>query len=158
MRIAKGLAAALVAGAAVLVPAAPAMAATGVFISNNDGRCLDADIARPTHNGTKVQVWQCIGGGKNQLWTWYKDGTIRTAWDARCLDEDVAGGTRNGSQAQIWKCNGQLNQKWDVRSDGTIVSRWDGRCLDEDIAGGTHNGSKVQVWDCNGGANQKWHR
>jgi ricin-type beta-trefoil lectin protein len=154
----KALAAVVVAGAATIIPATPALAATGVFISNQDGRCLDADISSPTHNGTKVQVWQCIAGGRNQVWTWYTDGTIRTAWDGRCLDEDIAGGTHNGSKAQLWDCNGQYNQKWDVHSDGTITSRQDGRCLDEDIAGGTRNGTKVQVWDCNTWPNQKWHR
>jgi hypothetical protein len=147
---------AVVAGA--VIPASPAMAATGLYVSSNDGRCLDADISSPTHNGTKVQTWQCIGGGRNQQWTNYTDKTIRSSWDRRCLDEDIAGGTHNGSKVQLWDCNGQDNQKWIKYTDGTIRSVHDGRCLDEDIAGGTHNGTQVQVWDCNGWLNQKWHR
>jgi hypothetical protein len=154
----KGFAALLLAGVAVIVPAGPALAATGVFISSQDGRCLDADNSSPSHNGTKVQVWQCWGGS-NQEWTWYTDGTIRTTWDkSSCLDEDIAGGTRNGKRVQLWDCWGGLNQQWDVRPDGTITSRQDGRCLDLDIAGGTRNGKQVIVWDCHGGLNQKWHR
>jgi hypothetical protein len=153
----KMLAALLVAGSAILVPATPALAATGVFISSNDSRCLDADNSQVPHNGTKVQVWQCTGGN-NQVWTWYVDGTIRTPWNlSLCLDEDIAGGTGNGAKAQLWQCNGQLNQQWAL-AGGTITSKWDSRCLDEDIYGGTHNGTKVQVWDCNGQLNQKWHR
>ena len=107
----KTFAALLVAGAAVVVPAGPALAATGVFVSRQDGRCLDADVSGPTHDGTKVQVWQC-NGWLNQTWTWYTDGTIRSAHDGRCLDEDIAGGTRNGSRAQMWDCNGWPNQQW----------------------------------------------
>jgi hypothetical protein len=144
-------------GALVGIPASPALAAPMGFISNHDGRCLDADFSSATHDGTQVQAWQCLGGS-NQLWTTYKDRTIRSSRDGRCLDEDIAGGTRNGSKVQLWACNGWDNQKWIRYADGTIRNMHDGRCLDEDIAGGTHNGSKVQVWDCNGWDNQKWHR
>jgi len=143
---------------AVVLPGSPALASTGQFVSNNDARCLDADISTVTHNGTNVQVWQCIAGGRNQQWITYTDHTIRTPWDRRCLDEDIAGGTHNGSRVQLWACNGQDNQQWTRYSDGSIRSNHDGRCLDEDIAGGTHNGTRVQVWDCNGWPNQKWHR
>ena len=144
-------------GALITVPAAPALAVVTNFtlVSGNDNRCLDSDISNATHDGTKVQVWQCLGGN-NQRWTYYKDGSIRSSWDKRCLDEDIAGGTGAGTKVQVWHCiAGNLNQKWDFVG-GTIVSRQDGRCLDEDIAGGTRNGSKAQVWDCNGWANQKW--
>jgi Ricin-type beta-trefoil lectin domain len=110
--LSKAFAAAVVAGAAMIVPASPAMAATGVFISGHDGRCLDADNSSPARNGTKVQAWQCLAGGRNQAWNWSFDGTIRSMWDGRCLDEDIAGGTFNGTKVQVWDCNGQLNQKW----------------------------------------------
>jgi hypothetical protein len=144
-------------GALLAVPSTPAQAAALAFTSVHDGRCLDSDIGTATHNGTKVQVWQCHGGN-NQKWSVYTDGTIRSTWDGRCLDEDIAGGTRNGTRVQVWDCNGWDNQKWTRYTDGTVRSRHDGRCLDEDIAGGTGNGKQVQVWDCNGWDNQKWRR
>jgi hypothetical protein len=159
----KTLAAVLVAGIVLVAPASPALAATGRFISNHDGRCLDADkpdAASQAHDGTVVQVWQCWGGN-NQEWTWYTDGTIRPTWNhAFCLDEDVAGGTHDGTKVQLWTCNGWDNQKWDFHfdTDNTIVSRHDGRCLDEDINGGTRDGSRAQVWSCNKQDNQQWHR
>ena len=156
--ILKAAGALLVLAAMTLIPASPALAATGVFISGHDGRCLDADISGATHNGTTVQAWQCIGGERNQTWTYYTDHTIRTSWDGRCLDEDIAGGTHNGTKVQLWDCNGWDNQKWTLYTDGTIRSSHDGRCLDEDVSGGTHNGTRVQVWDCNGWNNQTWHR
>jgi hypothetical protein len=109
--LSKGFAVLMVIGGVAVIPAGPAFAATGVFVSSHDGRCLDADISRPTTNGSKVQVWQCWGG-RNQVWTWYTDGTIRTSWDGRCLDEDIAGGTHNGTKVQVWDCNGGDNQKW----------------------------------------------
>src|SRR5690348_15335250 len=95
----------MVATAATVIPASPALAATGLYVSGHDGRCLDADISTPTHDGTTVQTWQCIAGNRNQTWTNYTDKTIRTSWDGRCLDEDIAGGTRNGSKVQLWACN-----------------------------------------------------
>jgi hypothetical protein len=143
--------------ALVGLPASPAMAAAGAYVSNHDGRCLDSDVATATHNGTKVQAWQC-NGWPNQQWTLYTDRTIRSSKDGRCLDEDIAGGTHNGTKVQVWDCNGWDNQKWTRYTDGTIRNAHDGRCLDEDIAGGTGNGTKVQVWDCNGWDNQMWHR
>lgn len=151
----------LVAAASVLVMASAGTAdaapktANSPFYSVHDGRCLDSDVSSATHNGTKVQVWQC-NGWNNQQWTYYSDGTIRSTHDGRCLDEDIAGGTHNGTKVQVWDCNGWDNQAWTFYTDGTIHSHHDGRCLDEDIAGGTHNGTKVQVWDCNGWDNQKW--
>ena len=147
----------IVAGAVAAVPAQPALAATRLLISSHDGRCLDADIATPTHNGTKVQTWQCIAGGRNQQWVGFADGTVKSSWDGRCLDADIAGGTRNGTKVQLWDCNGWLNQKWTFHTDGSIRSRHDGRCLDQNIAGGVFNGTKAQLWDCNGWLNQRWH-
>jgi hypothetical protein len=98
-------------GALLAVPGTPAQAAALAFSSVHDGRCLDSDISNATHNGTKVQVWDC-NGWDNQKWTRYTDGTIRSRHDGRCLDEDIAGGTGNGKQVQVWDCNGWDNQKW----------------------------------------------
>jgi hypothetical protein len=150
---------AVVLGAATLVTTGltgPAMATSNAIIYNaHDHRCLDADVSSVTHNGTKVQLWDC-NGWANQNWTWRADHTIRSTHDGRCLDEDIAGGTHNGTKAQLWDCNGWDNQKWTITSSGTIVNAHDGRCLDEDIAGGTHNGTRAQLWECNGWDNQKW--
>src|SRR3954453_11358681 len=124
--------------------------------SAHDGRCVDSDVATPTHNGTKVQAWSC-NGWDNQRWYYYTDNTIRSAQDGRCLDADVSSPTHNGTKVQVWSCNGWDNQKWFVYSDGTIRSKHDGRCLDEDVATATHDGTKIQIWDCNGWPNQKWY-
>jgi hypothetical protein len=147
----------LVLAAVIVAPAGPAQAAANALVSRHDGRCLDSDVATPTHDGTQVQIWQC-NGWNNQAWTVGADGTIRSSHDGRCLDEDIAGGTHNGTKVQVWTCNTWDNQKWTFNADGTIRNAHDGRCLDEDIAGGTHNGTRAQVWDCNGGDNQQWHR
>ena len=78
------------------------------FYSNHDGRCLDSDVSSPTHNGTKVQIWNC-NGWNNQKWTYYSDNTIRSTHDGRCLDSDVSSATHNGTKVQIWDCNGWNN-------------------------------------------------
>jgi Ricin-type beta-trefoil lectin domain len=148
----------VVLAAVAVVPASPAMAASGLFVSDQDGRCLEADVAGGTDNGTDVQLWQCIDDSRGQQWVTYSDRTIRSSWDGRCLEEDTAGGTDNGSRVQLWDCTGQDNQEWDRDSDGTIRSVHDGRCLSEDAEGGTDNGTKAQVWDCDGDLNQSWHR
>ncbi|GGP34643.1 RICIN domain-containing protein [Saccharothrix coeruleofusca] len=120
-----------------------------------DSRCLDVDVATPTHNGTKVQLWDC-NGRDNQKWTYLADHTIRSTHDGRCLDADVATPTHNGTKVQVWDCNGRSNQKWTIYDDGRILSHYDARCLDLDVATPTHSGSKVQMWECNGWTNQGW--
>ena len=107
----KGSGALVLVAAALVAPASAAQAGDGAFISGHDGRCLDSDVAGPTHDGTKVQVWQC-NGWKNQSWSVGPNGTLRSLQDGRCLDEDIAGGTRNGTKVQVWDCNGQDNQQW----------------------------------------------
>ncbi|TWP46969.1 ricin-type beta-trefoil lectin domain protein [Lentzea tibetensis] len=126
------------------------------FYSRHDWRCLDSDVSSPTHNGTKVQIWDC-NGWNNQKWTYYSDHTIRSTHDGRCLDSDVSSPTHNGTKVQMWDCNGWANQKWTVYTNGQVISHHDGRCLDLDVASPTRNGSKIQVWDCNGWANQSWY-
>jgi hypothetical protein len=54
--------------ALVGVPATSASAVTAQWLSGHDGRCLDADIAGGTHNGTRAQVWDCLAGVDQQKW------------------------------------------------------------------------------------------
>ena len=114
-RVAAGLAALVAALFSLLIANANANASTVLFTipiySQHDWRCLDADVSSATHNGTKVQVWDC-NGWDNQRWTLYSDGTIRSSHDGRCLDEDVSSATHNGTKVQVWDCNGWNNQKW----------------------------------------------
>ena len=145
-----GASAAPVASVAALTP-------NGPIYNQHDWRCLDSDVSSPTHNGTKVQIWDC-NGWTNQQWTYYDDNTIRSTHDGRCLDADVSSPTHNGTKIQVWDCNGWNNQKWTIYTNGEIVSWHDGRCLDLDVSSTTHNGSKVQLWDCNGWLNQAWYK
>ncbi|MFE1546043.1 ricin-type beta-trefoil lectin domain protein [Streptomyces sp. NPDC058718] len=126
----------------------PAPAPTRVQ-SGIAGKCLDVSGAG-TADGTAVQTWSC-GGGANQLWSAYTDGTLRSM--GKCLD--VAGwGTANGTKAQLWACHGGSNQMWQPYNGG-YRNPASGRCLD--VPGSsTADGTQLQLWDCHGGSNQKW--
>ncbi|MFC8510964.1 ricin-type beta-trefoil lectin domain protein [Streptomyces sp. NPDC057411] len=123
---------------------APARVQSGIA-----GKCLDVNGAG-TADGTAVQTWSC-GGGANQLWSAYTDGTLRSL--GKCLD--AAGrGTANGTKAQLWACHGGANQVWQPY-DGGYRNPASGRCLD--VPGSsTADGTQLQLWDCHGGSNQKW--
>lgn len=125
------------------------------MIISADGRCLDADVSTPTHDGTRVQVWRC-NRKLNQQWYFDTDGTLRSAHDGRCVDADISTPTHDGTRIQLWHCiSGNRNQIWFL-GGGTIYSYYDGRCLDRDVSVPFANGGKVQLWHCNGWINQQW--
>ncbi|MFF1300830.1 MULTISPECIES: ricin-type beta-trefoil lectin domain protein [unclassified Streptomyces] len=112
-------------------------------------KCLDVNGAG-TADGTAVQIWSC-GGGANQLWSAYADGTLRSM--GKCLDA-AGGGTANGTKVQIWACHGGAQQVWQPYNGG-YRNPASGRCLD--IPGySTTDGTQLHLWDCHGGSNQKW--
>lgn len=112
------------------------------------GKCLDVNGAS-TADGAAVQIWSC-GGGANQVWSAYTDGTLRSM--GKCLD--AAGwGTSNGTKVQTWACTGGANQVWQPHNGG-YRNPASGRCLD--VPGSaTADGTQLQLWDCNGAPNQK---
>ncbi|WP_107467015.1 SGNH/GDSL hydrolase family protein [Streptomyces sp. MA5143a] len=113
------------------------------------GKCLDVSGAN-TADGTAVQTWSC-GGGANQTWSAYTDGTLRSL--GKCLDVS-GGGTANGTKVQLWTCHGGANQVWQPY-DGGYRNPASGRCLD--VPGfSTSDGTQLHLWDCHGGSNQKW--
>ncbi|MDC0773783.1 ricin-type beta-trefoil lectin domain protein [Streptomyces sp. HD] len=126
----------------------PAPAAARVQ-SGIAGKCLDVNGAS-TADGTAAQTWSC-GGGANQLWSAYTDGTLRSL--GKCLDA-AGGATANGTKVQLWACHGGANQVWQPYNGG-YRNPASGRCLD--VPGSsTTDGTQLVLWDCNGGSNQKW--
>ncbi|MFH9403871.1 ricin-type beta-trefoil lectin domain protein [Streptomyces sp. NPDC017638] len=123
---------------------APARVQSGIA-----GKCLDVNGASSA-DGTAVQIWGC-GGGANQVWSAYTDGTLRSM--GKCLDA-AGGGTASGTKVQIWSCHGGANQVWQPFNGG-YRNPASGRCLD-DPGFSTADGTQLQLWDCTGGANQKW--
>jgi hypothetical protein len=124
-------------------------------------RCLDADLGTIGGNGTKVQLWDCLGGS-NQQWLVKRDGTIVNAQSGRCLDADLNSIGGNGTKVQLWDCWGGKNQNWSAKGEGEGFPRTDihnsqsWTCLDADLGTIGGNGTKVQLWDCLGGQNQQW--
>ncbi|MFJ4720004.1 MULTISPECIES: ricin-type beta-trefoil lectin domain protein [Streptomyces] len=123
---------------------APARVQSGIA-----GKCLDVNGAG-TANGTAAQVWSC-GGGANQYWSSYTDGTLRSM--GKCLDA-AGGATANGTKVQMWACHGGANQVWQAYNGG-YRNPASGRCLDVPGSSAT-DGTQLVLWDCNGGSNQKW--
>src|SRR5215813_142549 len=91
--------------ALLVAPAGASATANNIIYSRWDGRCVDADVATPTHNGTQIQIWDC-NDWNNQNWSYFTDFTLRSSHDGRCLDEDLGSPTHNGTKVQLWDCNG----------------------------------------------------
>jgi non-reducing end alpha-L-arabinofuranosidase len=73
------------------------------------GRCLDI-VGGGTAAGTKVELWDCNGGG-NQVWQPQANGSLLNPASGLCLD-DPADNTANGTQLQIYTCNGTPAQQF----------------------------------------------
>ncbi|WP_371557704.1 RICIN domain-containing protein [Streptomyces longwoodensis] len=87
------------------------------------GLCLDADLNTIGSNGTRAQVWECLGTVQtNQHWR-FEPATnqadvyrLRTQYNGRCLDGQYQQLGGNGGRVQLWDCygDGQVNQLWKV--------------------------------------------
>ncbi|WP_328373065.1 ricin-type beta-trefoil lectin domain protein [Micromonospora zamorensis] len=120
------------------------------IVGHGSGKCIDvtdgAYLSRP-----RLQIWTCDGGGPNQAWTIYDDGTIRAF--KRCMT--LTGGAGNGSAIVLEACNGSAAQRFTLNKAHDLVAG--GRCVDV-IDHGTGDGTKLHLWDCAGTDNQKWSR
>jgi hypothetical protein len=155
MRIRKSLLATLGAtvlatGAALVIIAGPANAATGQ-ITGYAGKCVDVSGANSA-DGTQIQLWTC-NGTVAQQWNVGSDGTIRAL--GKCMDVRYSG-TDNGTRIWLWGCNGTGAQQWRYDSSRRLVNPQSGRCLD--VTGwNSADGTPLQIWDCHDGDNQKWN-
>jgi len=77
-------------------------------------KCLDVTNGVDA-SGTKLQIFGCSTGNKNQMWqlTTGSNGiqTVQWANSTRCAD--LTGGSQSaGTPIQIWSCVGNTNQQW----------------------------------------------
>nr|BAD93340.1 lectin [Sambucus racemosa subsp. sieboldiana] len=89
---------------------------TGNIIGRN-GLCVDVRNGYST-DGTPIQLWPC-GRQRNQQWTFYEDGTIRSM--GKCM---TANGLNSGSNIMIFNCSTAVENaiKWEVTIDGSIIN------------------------------------
>ncbi|KAF9263020.1 hypothetical protein L218DRAFT_988002 [Marasmius fiardii PR-910] len=74
-------------------------------------KCLDV-IGGSNVDGTKLQIWTCVPGNTNQLWTPLGDSTFQWAGTNKCIDL-TNGNITNGNQLQVWTCDpNNSNQQW----------------------------------------------
>ncbi|AHH99225.1 hypothetical protein GCM10010174_49850 [Kutzneria viridogrisea] len=157
------------AGAAVLclatVTTAPASAAptnhvlaiwyvlaNGKIQLKGTDKCLDADLGSIDQNGTKVQLWDCGGGGDEQNWTLETTPggyVIHNVRSGRCLDAALEEINEPGGKVQLWDCTGNPEQLWyrDNHQGDTFFRNGyfgpeSGRRLDT-LDGGEDNGTPV---------------
>ncbi|KAF7341850.1 hypothetical protein MSAN_02040500 [Mycena sanguinolenta] len=76
-------------------------------------KCLDVTNGS-TANGVKLQIWDCVAGNTNQMWT-VKDGNpSQIEWNGtgKCIDL-TDGESVNGNLIQLWDCtDADSNQVW----------------------------------------------
>ncbi len=123
----------------------------GATITGPGGTCVDVAADDTGGNGSKVQLWDCQSGAKDQHYT-AAGGALRTL--GRCLDITAANPAL-GTPVQLWDCNGTWGQRWVPQPDGSLRNPQSGRCLDSPD-GSTANGVGLRIWDCNGSAAQKF--
>ncbi|WP_436760008.1 RICIN domain-containing protein [Streptosporangium sp. V21-05] len=144
-------------GLALTTAPAQASAVAGKRIKMVEfSRCLDVKDFN-TGNGALVQLWSC-NNNANQLWNFYRDGTIRSVLNGKCLDIKEFN-IRAGAVVQMWSCSGAANQRWywgpKYNNVGyrTIRSVLNGFCLD--AKGKQHKlGTPIQTWSCS----QQWNQ
>ncbi|HEY0803764.1 MAG TPA: ricin-type beta-trefoil lectin domain protein, partial [Pseudonocardiaceae bacterium] len=130
---------------------APTTLVAGVTTSTALPICLD-DTGSATADGTKIQIWQCLGDAA-QKWTLTTSGGAVT-WGGKCLDVASAG-TANGALVVLNTCSSGASQQWTWGSSGSVVNVNSGKCLD-DPTSSTTNGTQLQIYTCNASAAQNW--
>jgi hypothetical protein len=63
-------------------------------------------------DGTKLQIWSCVQGSKNQQWISLTDSTFQWSGTNKCIDLSD-GKITDGNVLQLWTCDSNnSNQKW----------------------------------------------
>ncbi|KAJ7868542.1 ricin B lectin domain-containing protein, partial [Mycena olivaceomarginata] len=63
-------------------------------------------------DGTKLQIWSCVQGSKNQQWISLTDSTFQWSGTNNCIDLSD-GKITDGNVLQLWTCDSNnSNQKW----------------------------------------------
>ncbi|KAG7098443.1 hypothetical protein E1B28_000394 [Marasmius oreades] len=80
-----------------------------IKVFNN--KCLDV-VGGANTDGAKIQIWDCVAGNTNQLWTVTRGGHLQWTGTNKCVDLP-SGSVTDGTQLQIWTCvDGNTNQQW----------------------------------------------
>jgi GH25 family lysozyme M1 (1,4-beta-N-acetylmuramidase) len=132
------------------VKPAPDAGPTGPVRLDLGGKCLN-DPGNSSANGTRLNIWTCSGGARQQ-WTIVQDDTVRI--HGKCLDA-YHSGTAVGTPVDLYSCTGGRAQQWRLGTGGQLVNPVSGKCL-ADPSGSTVNGTRVQIRSCTGMPSVKW--
>ncbi|RSH76867.1 uncharacterized protein EHS24_005269 [Apiotrichum porosum] len=120
-------------------------------------KCLDVKDGA-LENGTPVQLWDCIDGNTNQIWTKSITsgiGPIELKGTPFCLDAGDNPGDQ--SQLRIWDCySGLPQQQFKVQGD-TLQVADKNLCVDVPVVSIYEDGTSMQVFTCFANNDQqKW--
>ncbi|KAJ7305538.1 ricin B lectin domain-containing protein, partial [Mycena albidolilacea] len=74
-------------------------------------KCIDVKDGVDA-DGTKLQIWSCVQGSKNQQWISLTDSTFQWSGTNKCIDLSD-GKITDGNVLQLWTCDSNnSNQKW----------------------------------------------
>ena len=84
----------------------------GFIMNTLSGKCIDVAGAPGRSNGSRLQLWDCEGSGRNrdngsatdQKWTVTSNKFIRNDLSGKCIDVAGAPGRSNGATLQLWDC------------------------------------------------------
>ncbi|MFD4133728.1 RICIN domain-containing protein, partial [Streptomyces goshikiensis] len=127
------------------------------------GRCLNLEGAGGWTNGTKLILFDCLGGSNEKFKLTAENqvpnpvGRIVNPTSGRCLNLEGSGPWNNGNGVILFDCvSAALNEQFKITTEGQILNPASGRCLNLEGADGWTNGTKVLLRDCNAGPNQKF--
>lgn len=106
-------------------------------------KCAD-DYAGHTTNGTKIDLWTCVGGTRQKI-TFAANGELQVA--GKCI--------QGGTTAVLEPCKALTSQTWTRQANGEYVLKSKGTCL-TDPANSTANGRQLTLAACKNTANQHW--
>jgi hypothetical protein len=85
------------------------------------GRCFDADNSGGLKPGSRVQLWDCLGGN-NQRWLWSPvDGTLRLEANLNLCLDDPSGGKINHTELVMAECSKRVTERWDF-ADSVLLT------------------------------------
>ncbi|KAF9263069.1 ricin B-like lectin [Marasmius fiardii PR-910] len=102
----------------------PNIGSAGQIKTFDGTKCLDVRGGGGS-NGNALQIWSCVQGNTNQLWTFAGPDSRLISWVGTTKCVDVRNGMWfPGNLLQIWDCDANnLNQWWTIQSPSPPVKR-----------------------------------
>jgi hypothetical protein len=119
------------------------------------GRCVDVAGTMAPTEGSKLQLWDCIGGDVDygQMFERTDVGMIRHVQSGYCIDVEGQPGVENNHAIMLWECDkpqwhNDSDHFWNLTAEGLLQNRISKKCLDVEGISGVANGHALRLYTC----------